>query len=89
MSLLQRGCIKSIQRGTKDYLLLGINETTRIDITNVNLDKSILLVDYTLGTEGRVIFNLLSNAIVIKAAHTDPTAKASVRGLTYQVVEFY
>ena len=84
-----RGCVKSIQRGTKDRFTLGPNDTTRIDITNVNLDKSILLLDYNISGSGSFIFNLLSNAIVIKNPYTDPTTKTYVYGLTYQVVEFY
>ena len=84
-----RGCVKSVQRGTMDHRILGPNDTTRIDITNVNLDKSILLLDYKLEGDGWIIFNLLSNAIVIKNPNTDPTSKTWVSGLSYQVVEFY
>ena len=87
--LNNRGCVKSIHRGTKDRFTLGPNDTTRIDITNVNLDKSILLLDYKIGGDGCIIFNLLSNAIVIKNPNTNQTSTAWISGLSYQVVEFY
>ena len=87
--LNNRGCVKSIQRGSKESFALDTMETTRIDITNVNLDKSILLLDYKLEGDGWIIFNLLSNAIVIKNPNTSQTSSTWVSGLSYQVVEFY
>ena len=84
-----KGFVKSVQRGTKGVFSLGPSETTRIDITNVNLDKSILLLDYKISGDGSIIFNLLSNAIVIKNPNSSPTTNTWVYGLSYQVVEFY
>ena len=86
-----RGCVKSIQRGTKDRFTLGPNDTIRIDITNVNPDKSILLLDWQISDTGggAPIFNLLNNAIVITNSNTNPDNRAYIRGLSYQVVEFY
>ena len=84
-----KGCVKSVQRGTKSGFSLGANEITRIDITNVNSDKSILLLDWHMSGDGDPIFNLLNNAIVITNSYTDPTNRAYIRGLSYQVVEFY
>ena len=83
-----KGFVKSVQRGTKSGFSLGHNETTRIDITNVNPDKSILLLDYKL-TSCAPSFNLLNNVIVI--TNTDGNADNSgyIQGLSYQVVEFY
>ena len=84
-----KGCVKSVQRGTKSVFALNPNETTRIDITNVNPDKSILLLDWQISDTGggAPIFNLLNNAIVI--TNTNPDNRGYVRGLSYQVVEFY
>ena len=86
-----KGCVKSVQRGTKSVFSLGPSETTRIDITNVNLDKSILLLDWQMSDtgSGAPIFNLLNNAIVITNSNTNPDNRAYIRGLSYQVVEFY
>ena len=84
-----KGCVKSVQRGTKSGFSLGPSETTRIDITNVNLDKSILLIDYYASGDGAPIFNLLSNDIVITNSNKDATNRAYIQGLSYQVVEFY
>ena len=86
-----KGCVKSVQRGTKGQFTLGPNETTRIDITNVNPDKSILLLDWQIADtgSGALIFNLLNNAIEIRNSNTNPNNTAYMRGLSYQVVEFY
>ena len=84
-----KGCVKSVQRGTKSGFALNSNEITRIDITNVNLDKSILLLDHQMSGDGAPIFNLLSNAIVITNSNKNPTSKSYIQGLSYQVVEFY
>ena len=84
-----KGCVKSVQRGTKSAFTLSYDGTARIDITNVNLDKSILLLDYYMSGDGAPIFNLLNNAIVITNSNKNPTNTAYVHGLSYQVVEFY
>ncbi len=84
-----RGCVKSIQRGTKDAFFLEHESSIRIDIANVDLNKSILISDYDQSGGGSLIFNLLNNAIVIKNTNTDPTTKVWISGYTYQVVEFY
>ena len=86
-----KGFVKSVQRGTKSAFALNPNETTRIDITNVNPDKSILLLDWQISDTGAgaPIFNLLNNAIEIRNSNTNPDNRAYIRGLSYQVVEFY
>ena len=84
-----KGCVKSVQRGTKSGFALGPSGTTRIDITNVNLDKSILLIDSYMSGDGAPIFNLLSNAIVITNSNKNPDNRAYIHGVSYQVVEFY
>ena len=84
-----KGCVKSVQRGTKSGFTLGPNGITRIDITNVNLDKSILLIDSYMSGDGAPIFNLLNNAIVITNSNTNPDNRVYMCGLSYQVVEFY
>ena len=86
-----KGCVKSVQRGTKSAFTLKHDEITRIDITNVNPDKSILLLDWQMSDSGSgaPIFNLLNNAIVITNSNTNPDNKVYMRGLSYQVVEFY
>ena len=84
-----KGCVKSVQRGTKRQIALGSNEITRIDITNVNLDKSILLIDSYMTGDGAPIFNLLNNAIVITNSNTTPGSIAYIHGVSYRVVEFY
>ena len=84
-----KGCVKSVQRGTKSAFTLKYDEITRIDITNVNLDKSILLLDCQMSGDGAPIFNLLSNAIVITNSNNNPTNTSYIHGISYQVVEFY
>lgn len=84
-----KGCVKSVQRGTKSAFTLKSEEITRIDITNINLDKSILLLDCQMTGDGAPIFNLLSNAIVITNSNKNPTNISYIHGLSYQVVEFY
>ena len=86
-----KGCVKSVQRGTKSQFTLGHDEITRINITNVNPDKSILLLDWQMSDSGSgaPIFNLLNNAIVITNSNTNPDNRAYIHGLSYQVVEFY
>ena len=84
-----KGCVKSVQRGTKSQFTLKTNENARIDITNVNSDKSILLIDSYMTGGGSPIFNLLNNAIVITNSNNNPDNRAYIHGLSYQVVEFY
>ena len=84
-----KGCVKSVQHGTKSPFSLAHDATARIDITNVNLDKSILLIDYYASGDGAPIFKLLNNAIEITNSNKNPNNKAYVQGLSYQVVEFY
>ena len=84
-----KGCVKSVQRGTKSQFTLKTNENARIDITNVNSDKSILLIDSYMTGDGAPIFNLLNNAIVITNSNTNPDNIAYIHELSYQVVEFY
>ena len=86
-----KGCVKSVQRGTKSAFALRHEETARIDITNVNLDKSILLLDWQMSDTGggAPIFNLLNNAIVITNTDRNVDNAGYIRGLSYQVVEFY
>ena len=90
MSLLQRGCVKSVQRGYRSVADDEIlhNKSISINISPINPNKSLLLinvppndVDYT----SKIFFNLLQSSIVVGS-------EENVRAgfvFSYQVVEFY
>ena len=84
-----KGCVKSVQRGTKGGITINYDENARIDITNVDLNKSILLLDYKYTGDGAPMFTLLNNAIVITNTDRKPGIKLTIYGILYQVVEFY
>ena len=89
-SLLQRGCVKSVQRGYRSVAGNEIlsNKSMSINISPINPNKSLLLIDVT-GTDDsygrRLFFNLLQSSIVVGS-------EVDVRYnfvFSYQVVEFY
>ena len=87
MPVLQRGCVKSIQRGFKYVSTNEFKEEKNqitINISPINLNKSLILCDtncYGL----KIIFVLLRRSIV----STDIPYKQHDIYIAYQVVEFY
>ena len=73
-----KGCVKSVQRGTKSGITINYDENARIDITNVNLNKSILLLDYEITGDGAPMFTLLNNAIVITNSDRKPGDRLTI-----------
>ena len=90
MPVLQRGCVKSVQRG---YRVVGSREINKNDIISINIspinpNKSFVLIDIYEADSGytrEVFFNLLQSSIVIGATNDVNVGFT----LTYQVVEFY
>ena len=89
-SLLQRGCVKSVQRGYRsvaDSEILS-NKSISINISPINPNKSLLLIDVTAIDDGygkKIFFNLLQSSIVVGSEIN------VIYGFvfSYQVVEFY
>ena len=89
-SLLQRGCVKSVQRGYRSVAADEIlsNKSISINISPINPNKSLLLIDVIVTSENYgdyIFFNLLQSSIVVGS-------EEDVRFefvFSYQVVEFY
>ena len=91
MPVLQRGCVKSVQRGNKTISDMTGNTSTSINISPIDPNKSLLLLD--IYTEGNSIleltsFNLLQSSIVITSTYNRSSSSITFT-LSYQVVEFY
>ena len=90
MPVLQRGCIKSVQRGNKTISDMRGNTSTSINISPIDPNKSLLLLDI-YGESGPVLclssFNLLQSSIVITSTYL--SGGSITFTLSYQVVEFY
>ena len=80
MPLLQRGCIKSVQRGYKLIRDGSPNQPLTINISPIDPNKSILLID---SDPPRVHCDLLQSSIVVHDAY------GTAYNFNYQVVEFY
>ena len=97
-----KGCVKSIQRGTKFINILPFKSTTSINISPIDPNKSLLLLDVYLSGHSTnmdvykfMTTNLLQASIVITNTSTQddshPYGDGDIPGfaLSYQVVEFY
>ena len=88
-SLLQRGCVKSVQRGYRsvagDEILR--DKSITINISPINPNKSLLLIDIPAVESScrYIFFNLLQSSIVVG---TEVDVRYSFV-FSYQVVEFY
>ena len=80
MPVLQRGCVKSIQRGYRDILDGEPNHPLTINISPIDPNKSILIIN-----TNRLLVHcdLLQSSIVVHEAYGTETL------FSYQVVEFY
>ena len=90
MTILQRGFVKSVQRGTKHIDYMSKNSSISIDISPVNPNKSLLIIDLHEGgdnTLGLMYFNLLQSSIVIATTYNSTNTIPFT--LSYQVIEFY
>ena len=89
-SLLQRGCVKGVQRGYRSVAADEIlhDKSISINISPINPNKSLLLIDVIVTSENYgdyIFFNLLQSSIVVGS-------EEDVRFefvFSYQVVEFY
>ena len=97
-----KGCVKSIQRGTKVISGIPIKSTISINISPIDPNKSLLLFDvYLSGTKSSLdnfrymTTDLLQTSIVITNTSTREYTQTMGSGditefaLSYQVVEFY
>ena len=97
-----KGCIKSIQRGTKVISGIPIKSSISINISPIDPNKSLLLFDvYLSGTKSSfdnfkyMTTDLLQTSIVITNTSTREYTQTMGSGdipefaLSYQVVEFY
>ena len=80
MPVLQRGCVKSVQRGFKDILDGKPNQPLTINISPIDPNKSILIIDTN---RLMVHCDLLQSSIVVHEAYGTEVY------FSYQVVEFY
>ena len=89
MSLLQRGCIKSIQRIIKT-VNSDENNPLDVDINYVDIDKTFIIMTaaayYDNGTSGYVTFN--SNTS-IKITMLPTNSASSPVTFCIQIIEFY
>ena len=92
-----KGCVKSIQRGTKVISRIPSKSTISINISPIDPNKSLLLFDVYLGgnessmnTTKYLTTDLLQTSIVIRNECSDGEF-GYIPGfaLSYQVVEFY
>ena len=88
MPVLQRVCVKSVQSGNKTISDMRGNTSTSINISPIDPNKSLLLLDIYGGSNALQVmgFNLLQSSIVITSMLSSGTVTFT---LTYQVVEFY
>ena len=97
-----KGCVKSIQRGTKFIDKLLIKSSISINISPIDPNKSLLLFDVYLSGQSTnmdryeyMTTNLLQASIVITNTSTQEYEHSIGSGdipgfaLSYQVVEFY
>ena len=97
-----KGCVKSIQRGTKVISVIPIKSSISINISPIDPNKSLLLFDvYLSGTKSSLdnfrymTTDLLQTSIVITNTSTREYTQTMGSGdisefaLSYQVVEFY
>ena len=94
-----KGCVKSIQRGTKFIDKLPIKSSISINISPIDPNKSLLLFDVVSadasGNTRYITTDLLQTSIVITNTSTQEYTpsmgggKISEFALSYQVVEFY
>ena len=97
-----KGCVKSIQRGTKFIDKIPIKSSISINISPIDPNKSLLLFDaYLSGSSTSMdrykymTTDLLQASIVITNTSTKEYSSSSGSGdipgfaLSYQVVEFY
>lgn len=86
--LLGKSCVKSVQRGQCEYRGESLGDGQVLaNISSVNTDKSILLVDYAKNTNTRDIsFYLEANAV---KAHILDAMAIAYFCLDWQVIEFY
>ena len=89
MSLLQRGCIKSIQRILKE-VDTNKNNSIDVDINYVDIDKTVIITDVCdtsdHGFSGYVTFNSNTSIKIsaVRASYSTP-----VMSFCIQVIEFY
>ena len=84
MPVLQRGCVKSVQRGNKTISDMTGNTSTSINISPIDPNKSLLLC-HTNCYEVNNPVELLQSSIVIPDI---PFGQCDLY-IAYQVVEFY
>ena len=92
MPVLQRGCVKSVQRGYRDVYNreIGEGKQVTINISPINPNKSLLLIDIQEASDNTlkyIFFNLLQSSIAISTTYQ--ISNIGDFTLSYQVVEFY
>lgn len=89
-SLLGKGCVKSVQRGVSD-LALSANQWAEVaTISQVNIHKSILLIDgqvFKNATSGHLIYSL--GVDKIQAQSDENFLNSTAQKISWTVVEFY
>ena len=89
-----KGCVKSVQRGYFNGIKMDTGEkgTFEIPISDINPDKSIILINFHgVGNSNYKMLDLLitKNKILIKYDNSNSTVPSSITGFDYQIVEFY
>ena len=88
-----RGCVKSVQRGYVKKIDMNAHEksTFEIPISDINPDKSIILINY----HGEYDINRLLNPSITKNKLLIPydnglnTVSTNTASFDYQIIEFY
>lgn len=95
-TLLGKGCVKSVQRGTAYGIKLSTNigSTHSIGISTVNVQKSVLIAILNVGGDGNlgpsitVSLNSSGNAIVCQL-YGNSGYTTALLSLSWQLIEFY
>ena len=87
---LANGMVKSVQRGVSD-LVLNANQWAEVaTISQVNINKSILLIDgqvFKNATSGHLIYSLSVDKI--QAQSDESFINSTVQKISWTVLEFY
>lgn len=92
-SLLNKGCIKSVQRGIKDLIKASSAGTHLIDISTISPEKALIEVTCALNNNSTwpsscCVESVTDNQITVFVNHGGTINQADMK-LSWQVIEFY
>ena len=86
-----KGCVKSVQRGYVESIGINAGEkgTFEIPISDINPDKSIILINHIDYNRYMSDISITKNKLLIKYNNSNGTVPESIGKFDYQIVEFY